>query len=119
MLLRPQIRRQDAISTYFALAKELEDIGEYEESFAALSEGNRIKRSTLDYDVRNDVAAMQKVMAHYTRDALAQATAGRSVDGPDLHRGHAAHGHDAGRAHPRQPLRRRLARRDCRLSGRK
>ena len=82
MLLRPQIRRQDAISTYFALAKELEDIGEYQESFAALSEGNRIKRGTLDYDVRNDVAAMQKVMAHYTRDALAHATRGDPSTGP-------------------------------------
>ena len=82
MLLRPQIRRQDAISTYFALAKELEDIGEYQESFAALSEGNRIKRGTLDYDVRNDVAAMQKVMAHYTRDALDHATRGDPSTGP-------------------------------------
>ncbi len=75
-LMRPQIRRQDAISTYFALAKELEDIGEFHESFAALAEGNRIKRSTLDYDVQNDVDAMQKVMTHYSRDALAQAAAG-------------------------------------------
>ncbi len=82
MLLRPQIRRQDAISTYFALAKELEDIGENQESFAALSEGNRIKRGTLDYDVRNDVAAMQKVMAHYTSEALGQASPGDPSTGP-------------------------------------
>ncbi len=82
MLLRPQIRRQDAISTYFALAKELEDIGEHQESFAALSEGNRIKRATLNYDVYNDVAAMQKVMAHYTRDALEQARPGDPSTGP-------------------------------------
>ena len=82
MLLRPQIRRQDAISTYFALAKELEDIGEYPESFAALSEGNRVKRSTLDYDVRNDVTAMQKVMSHYTREALERAAPGDPSPGP-------------------------------------
>ncbi|MGL6224755.1 MAG: tetratricopeptide repeat-containing sulfotransferase family protein, partial [Steroidobacteraceae bacterium] len=80
-LLQP-IRRQDAIPAYFALAKELEDLGEYDESFAALSEGNRIKRSTLDYDVRSDVAAMQNVRAHYTREALAQATAGDRSTGP-------------------------------------
>lgn len=82
MLLRPHIRRQDAISTYFALAKELEDLGEYQESFAALAEGNRVKRSTLDYDVRNDVDAMQKVMSHYTREALAKAAPGDPSTGP-------------------------------------
>ena len=81
-LLRPQIRKQDAISAYFALAKELEDIGEYQESFAALSEGNRIKRSTLAYDVRNDVDAMQKVMTHFSREALAQAAPGEPAAGP-------------------------------------
>lgn len=82
VLMRPQLRRQDAISTYFALAKELEDIGEYQESFAALAEGNRIKRATLDYDVANDVAAMRKVMAHYTADALARARPGDPSTGP-------------------------------------
>lgn len=81
-LMRPQIRRQDAISTYFALAKELEDLGEYQESFAALSEGNRIKRSTLAYDVRNDIDAMQKVMTHFSREALAQAVPGEPATGP-------------------------------------
>jgi len=81
-LMRPQIRRQDAISTYFALAKELEDLGEYQESFAALSEGNRIKRSTLAYDVRNDLDAMQKVMTHFSREALAQAAPGEPATGP-------------------------------------
>ncbi len=81
-LLRPQIRRKDAISTYFALAKELEDIGEFQESFAALAEGNRVKRSTLDYQVQNDLDAMQKVMTHYTKDALAQAAAGEPATGP-------------------------------------
>jgi tetratricopeptide (TPR) repeat protein len=81
-LLRPHIRKQDAISSYFALSKELEDIGEYQESFAALSEGNRVKRSTLAYDVRNDIDAMQKVMTHFSREALAQAAPGEPATGP-------------------------------------
>jgi tetratricopeptide (TPR) repeat protein len=82
VLMRPQLRRQDAISTYFALAKELEDLGEYQESFAALAEGNRIKRATLDYDVANDVSAMRNVMAHYTAEALARAKPGEPATGP-------------------------------------
>jgi len=81
-LLRPKVRKQDAIPTYFALAKELEDIGEYQESFAVLAEGNRIKRSTLDYDVRNDLDAMQNVMNGYTSEALARIDDGDQAVGP-------------------------------------
>jgi len=44
-LMRPHIRQQDAIFGCFALSKELEDIGEYQESFAALSEGRRSSRT--------------------------------------------------------------------------
>ena len=69
-LQRPRLRQKDAISICFALAKELEDIGEYAESFAVLSEGNRLKRSTLSYDIRDDQHAMRNVMAHYSREAL-------------------------------------------------
>lgn len=75
-LRRPRLRKTDAISAYFALAKELEDFGEYAESFEALREGNRLKRSTLAYDVRNDLSAMQVIMANYTREALAGIPAG-------------------------------------------
>ncbi len=81
-LLRQGIRKQDAVSTYFALAKELEDIGEFSESFAVLSEGNRIKRGTLDYRVQTDLDAMQNLMAHYSREALERAAPGDPATGP-------------------------------------
>lgn len=82
VLMRPHIGRQDAFATCFALAKELEDVGEYQESFAALAEGNRIKRGTLQYDVGNDVTAMRNVMTHCTREALDQAAPGDPATGP-------------------------------------
>jgi tetratricopeptide (TPR) repeat protein len=82
MLLRPHLRKQDAIPTYFALAKELEDAGEYQESFAALSEGNRVKRSTLDYDVGSDLRAFGKVIEHYSRASLERAKPGEPATGP-------------------------------------
>jgi tetratricopeptide (TPR) repeat protein len=81
-LMHPRLRQIDAISAYFALGKELEDVGEYAESFAALKEGNRLKRSTLSYDIRNDQRAMQNVAAHYTREALDKLSCGNPETGP-------------------------------------
>jgi len=82
MLARPQMRRLDAFAACCALARELEDVGEYPESFAVLAEGNRIKRSVLRYDVDNDVSALRNVVAHYTREALDQAAPGDPASGP-------------------------------------
>lgn len=45
----------------YALAKELEDLGEYEASFAALSRGAAARRRRMAYDVRNDVTAMDTI----------------------------------------------------------
>lgn len=77
-LARPQLRDLDAIQVSFALAKELEDMGDHGPSFEALLQANRIKRRTLNYDVRNDVQAMQGVMRHYSREAM-DAIAGGDV----------------------------------------
>ncbi|MEQ8206689.1 MAG: sulfotransferase [Woeseia sp.] len=45
----------------YALAKELEDLGEYGASFAALSQGAAARRRRMAYDVRSDVTAMDKI----------------------------------------------------------
>ena len=79
---QPRRHAKEVIPTYFALAKELEDIGEYEESFLALREANRLKRSTLSYDVLKDVQDMQNVAKHYSREALAGIKAGDPSPGP-------------------------------------
>jgi tetratricopeptide (TPR) repeat protein len=60
-LARPAMPVREAIPAWFALAKELEDIGRWDESFAALQSGNRLKRSTLRYNVRDDLQAMRNV----------------------------------------------------------
>jgi tetratricopeptide (TPR) repeat protein len=64
-LARPVMPVREAIPAWFALAKELEDLGRWDESFAALQSGNRLKRSTLHYDVANDVTAMRNVCATF------------------------------------------------------
>jgi tetratricopeptide (TPR) repeat protein len=82
IVAEPRLRNEDASLANFALAKELEDVGEYEESFRALRRANDLKRSTLDYDVRDDVRAMQNVMANYTGEALARIGSGDQARGP-------------------------------------
>jgi tetratricopeptide (TPR) repeat protein len=82
VVAQPRLRNQDEVFANFALAKELEDLGEYAESFKALRRGNDAKRSVLSYDVRDDVRAMHNVMAHYTADALSGIGNGDESRGP-------------------------------------
>ena len=46
----------------YALAKEYEDVGRYEESFQQLQQGSRLRRDHLRYDVTNDVATVDWIM---------------------------------------------------------
>lgn len=78
--LREKIRQRvhsqpDKASLHYALAKELEDLGEFESSFASLRIGAAAQRNTLQYDVRHDIAAMRDMQAAYAAEVLqAQAT---------------------------------------------
>jgi tetratricopeptide (TPR) repeat protein len=65
----------------YALAKELEDIGEADASFAALSEGAALKRRGLQYDLQSEIAAMQAIATHYTREVMEQPNVGYAGEG--------------------------------------
>jgi len=54
------------MNLYYALAKEAEDVGEYEKSFKALATGSRIRRSHLEYHVGRDVAVLEDIRRCYT-----------------------------------------------------
>jgi tetratricopeptide (TPR) repeat protein len=54
----------------YALAKELEDLGRYEESVAALDTGARAYRSTLSYDSGAELSAHEGIRTVCTHDAL-------------------------------------------------
>jgi len=82
VLARPRLREVDAMLASFALAKELEDIDEFAQSFEVLLQANRLKRLTLTYDVTNDVRAMQNVMTHYSREAMETLRGGAETPGP-------------------------------------
>ena len=69
--------RRAQIMLRFALAKELEDLGEYAASFEQLEQGCRLQRAALTYDVAEDVATIERIIA--THDAAALAS-GRGHD---------------------------------------
>ena len=81
-LARPRLRDIDAMLMSLSLAKELEDVGEFAQSFDILLQANRIKRGTLTYDVTNDVRAMQNVMTHYSAEAMQALRGGEETPGP-------------------------------------
>ncbi|MDX1499910.1 MAG: sulfotransferase, partial [Woeseiaceae bacterium] len=64
----------------YALAKELEDLGEYERSFARLSQGAAARRGLMRYDVARDIETMVAIEETFTAECLAAASAGSDND---------------------------------------
>ncbi|ROR99944.1 tetratricopeptide repeat protein [Sinobacterium caligoides] len=62
-----------ALPVHYALSKELEDCGEYQDSFAALKQGYEIKRKLMRYDVANDIAAIDQIISSYDKQWFKQA----------------------------------------------
>jgi tetratricopeptide (TPR) repeat protein len=71
----------DAAAAYYALGKELEDLGEHARAFDALAAGAARRRGTLRYDVAAEVASMQAIQQAYTAEAMASATPGHPEAG--------------------------------------
>ena len=66
---------QAEVHVRFALAKEYEDTGRFEEAFVQLSIGNRCRRENLNYDVRLDVATVDWIVSEFPGEKLRQSTA--------------------------------------------
>lgn len=60
----------------FALAKEYSDLDEYQRSFFWLKRGCQLQRSHIDYDVQEDIRAIDKIIAAHTREAFDAASPG-------------------------------------------
>jgi tetratricopeptide (TPR) repeat protein len=65
----------------FALAKELEDLGQDEKSFAALTEAASVKRQTLSHDTAAERDAIDQVRETVTREAMETPTVGHDEAG--------------------------------------
>ncbi|MDJ0812705.1 MAG: sulfotransferase [Woeseiaceae bacterium] len=61
------------IFLYYALGKELEDLGRWDESFDYYKRGGDAARSTMDYDVATDVAAIDRIVEVCSADWLVDA----------------------------------------------
>lgn len=66
----------------YALAKEYEDLGEYQKSFAVLKEGADTYRASLDYDVRADTDVMDRVIGAFSPEVCADVGRGAPNDAP-------------------------------------
>lgn len=65
------------IFLHYALGKELEDLGRWEQSFEHYKNGGDAARSTMDYDVAQDVATMDRIIDVCSSDWLADNPAAR------------------------------------------
>jgi tetratricopeptide (TPR) repeat protein len=71
-VLSRSLRPQEQIIARFALAKELEDVAQYEVSFTELSTACALHRSLIEYDVAADVAVMERIAVRHgvTREGV-------------------------------------------------
>jgi tetratricopeptide (TPR) repeat protein len=65
-------RKRASLPIAFALAKELEDLGEHARSFTVLAQASRTLRAALQYDVADDVAVLDRLRTTHTRAALSR-----------------------------------------------
>jgi tetratricopeptide (TPR) repeat protein len=66
----------------YALGKELEDLGEWDAAFAALAEGARHRRSTMEWDEAAEIAHFDALTRTYTAEWLAARPPGDPDPGP-------------------------------------
>jgi Flp pilus assembly protein TadD len=66
----------------YALAKELEDLGRYPESFAHLQAGAALRRHHIEYNLDGDLATVEWIEAAYPAARLSAAAAGHPSDEP-------------------------------------
>lgn len=64
----------------FSLAKELEDIGDYQQSFVYLKQGADSRRKHMRYEVNNDIATIDKIISTFSADVFKQAPQGDDND---------------------------------------
>ena len=64
------------VTLCFAIAKELEDLGEYRASFQHLKRGCDLQRRSMSYDVAEDVATIERIIEVHEGSALRSARLG-------------------------------------------
>lgn len=73
---------QGQVQISYALAKELEDLKQYKESFQYLQHGSHRRRLGMQYDVQEDEQAMAAIAAQFNAERLAGSRPGFDSDRP-------------------------------------
>ena len=60
----------------YALARELDDLGRYNESFTTLTAGAQTRREEIDYSIDNDERILAQIAACYDAEFMSQASPG-------------------------------------------
>lgn len=71
LLANGELQDEDRARCCFALARENEGLGKFNTAFAALQEGARLQRRTLDYDVSTEVSRMRRIREFYDAEFFA------------------------------------------------
>ena len=70
------------IRLWFSLGKAWEDVGRYDDSFAAYERGNRLHRATFFYDENTAARSMQDIIQRFDKSFATQKTAGLADETP-------------------------------------
>ena len=70
------------VALCFALAKELEELGEWKRSFAFLKRGADIHHKLAAYDIESDLKAMDGIKRYFDKNFLAAAATGADSESP-------------------------------------
>jgi tetratricopeptide (TPR) repeat protein len=72
----------DAAGCCYALAKELEDLGQWDRSFAVLSRGAALKRGSLSYNAAAERQGIDAIAVVYTAEVVAGSVPGSAKESP-------------------------------------
>jgi tetratricopeptide (TPR) repeat protein len=76
MLERDALTYPGRTQVHYALAKECEDLGDFEQAFAHVQLGADLRRRHMSYDVGSDEEAMSRIAARYDSTLMREASAG-------------------------------------------
>jgi tetratricopeptide (TPR) repeat protein len=80
-LTRP-LPKKEAVNCYYALAKELEDLGDYEQSFEALISGAAIQHRLVDIKLADELKNIKDLINTFQPDNFARIHDSNSEDAP-------------------------------------
>jgi len=69
-LARPGLQPASEIVLCYALAKELEDLGDHARAFSYLSRGAATQRAQIAYNVEDDIALLERIRARHNKTTL-------------------------------------------------